>query len=348
MPRTSSGRCLKYAASMTALALVLTGCLSESPDDSAESVAGDPEAVAEAAQSEGTVTWYTSIPEAVSAAAVEGFEAEYDITVEMIVLTSGLMTTRYASEMDAGNSPADVVTVADPVFFGDAVSKDWMETLDAEDVPALTDWPEDALREDAYALVNIQPIGVTIDTNKADPEDFETWEQLLDPSLKGQLYLVNPANVPNWLAHMQMMSDTYGEDFLPGLAAQDPTLVDSAVPGAQQLAAGAGTVVYPSLLSVSNPLKAQGASVETVFPTPTTGVEQYAGISTRAPHPNAARLFMDYLLGEEAQQIINENIGSSVLGDLEGTVPLPDGYESPDVPGAVSKKAEILSALGLG
>jgi iron(III) transport system substrate-binding protein len=348
MSRMPSRRRLRSGALMTALVLLLTGCLSQSEDEGQQEVAADPEAIADAAESEGTLTWYTSIPEAVSAAAVEGFEAEYDITVEMIVLTSGLMTTRYASEMDAGNSPADVVTVADPVFFGDAVSKDWMETLDVEDVPALADWPEEALREDAYALVNIQPIGVTIDTNKADPEDFQTWEQLLDPSLKGQLYLVNPANVPNWLAHMQMMSDTYGEDFLSSLAAQEPTLVDSSVPGAQQLAAGAGTVVYPSLLSVSNPLKAQGASVETVFPTPTTGVEQYAGISTRAPHPNAARLFMDYLLGEEAQQTINQNIGSSVLGDLVGTVPLPEGYESPNVAGAVSKKADILAALGLG
>ena len=332
---------------MSSLALVLTGCFSQSAEGGSESVAADPQAIADAAESEGTLTWYTSIPEAVSAAAVEGFEAEYDISVEMIVLTSGLMTTRYASEMDAGNSPADVVTVADPVFFGDAVSKDWMETLDADDVPALADWPEDALREDAYALVNIQPIGVTIDTTKADPEDFETWEQLLDPALKGEIYLVNPGNVPNWLAHMQLMRDTYGDDFLSSLAAQEPTLVDSSVPGAQQLAAGAGTVVYPSLLSVSNPLKAAGASVETVFPTPTIGVEQYAGISTRSPHPNAARLFLDYLLTEEAQQIINQNIGSSPLGDLEGTVPLPDGYESPDVAAAVSKKAEILAALGL-
>lgn len=332
---------------MTALALVLTGCFSQSAEQGSESVAADPEAIADAAESEGTLTWYTSIPEAVSAAAVEGFEAKYDITVEMIVLTSGLMTTRYASEMDAGNSPADVVTVADPVFFGDAVSKDWMETLDAEDVPALADWPEDALREDAYALVNIQPIGVTIDTTKADPEDFETWEGLLDPSLKGEIYLVNPANVPNWLAHMQMMRDAYGDDFLAALAAQEPTMVDSSVPGAQQLAAGAGTVVYPSLLSVSNPLKAAGATVETVFPTPTTGVEQYAGVSTLSPHPNAARLFLNYLLTEEAQQIINRNVGSSPLGDLEGTVPLPAGYESPQVAEAVGKKAEILAALGL-
>jgi iron(III) transport system substrate-binding protein len=332
---------------MTALALVLTGCLSESAEDSSETVATDPDAIADAAAEEGALTWYTSIPEGVSTTVVDAFEAKYDIPIEMIVLTSGLMTTRYATEMDAGNSPADVVTVADPVFFSDAVSKDWFETLDEEDLPALADWPEDAFREDAYALVNIQPIGVTIDTTKADPEDYDTWEALLDPSLKGQIYLVNPANVPNWLAHMQLLRDTYGDEFLTDLAAQEPKYVDSSVPGAQQVAAGAGTAVYPSLLSVSNPLKSQGATVDTVFPTPTSGVEQYAGISTGSPHPNAARLFLDYLLTEEAQTVINKNIGSSPLGDLEGTVPLPEGYTTPDVAGALEQKSEIMSLLGL-
>jgi iron(III) transport system substrate-binding protein len=87
--------------------------------------------------------------------------------------------------------------------------------------------------------------------------------------------------------------------------------------------------------------------VDTFFPTPTSGVEQYAGISTGSPHPNAARLFLDYLLTEEAQTVINKNIGSSPLGDFEGTVPLPEGYTTPDVAGALEQKSEIMSLLGL-
>ena len=124
--------------------------------------------------------------------------------------------------------------------------------------------------------------------------------------------------------------------------------MDSAVPGAQQVAAGSGTLVYPSLLSVSTPLSSQGATVDTVFPSPTTGVEQYAAVSSQAPQPNAARLFLNYLLTEDAQTVLNKDTGSSPLGDLPGTVPLPEGYQTVDISSAVAAKDDILGQLGLG
>ncbi|TDO48704.1 iron(III) transport system substrate-binding protein [Kribbella sp. VKM Ac-2527] len=328
------------------LAAVLSGCLS-SGEGAAEAAAGF-ESISSGATSEGAVTWYVSIPEAVAKGVADAFSGKYGIGVEMTVLTSGLLATRYSSEMSSGKSAADVVTLADPVFFKDAVAKQWVGGLDPADEPALETWPDTALRENSYALVNIQPIGVTIDTKKAKAADFGSWEGLLAPSLKGQVYLVNPANVPSWLAHMNLLRKTYGDGFLAKLAAQSPKLVDSSVPGVQQVAAGSGTLVYPSLLSVSRPLSAKGASVETVFPSPTTGVEQFAAVSSAAPHPNAARLFLNFLLTEEAQKILNKGTGSSPLGNLEGTVPLPDGYVSPDVEAALAAKAEIVSGLGLG
>ena len=152
-------------------------------------------------------------------------------------------------------------------------------------MPALAEWPADAVRRDAYAFVNVQPIGVTYDTDKASAGMFEDWRFLVDPALKGEIYLVDPANVPNWLAHMRLLEETYGDDFLAKLGKQNPTVVDSSVPGTQQVAAGSGTLVYPGLLSVSNPLSDEGATVETVFPTPTSGVEQYAGLSAEAYEP---------------------------------------------------------------
>jgi hypothetical protein len=64
---------------MTALALILTGCLSQTQEDSSETVATDPDAIADAAAEEGALTWYTSIPEGVSSTVVDAFEAKYDV-----------------------------------------------------------------------------------------------------------------------------------------------------------------------------------------------------------------------------------------------------------------------------
>ena len=345
MSRARIGRTI----SITLLAgtlLAASGCLASDSEDA--TAAEGYEAITEAAKNEGTVTWYTSIPEAIANEAAEEFRKEHGIEVEAVVLTSGLLATRFASEMSSGGSPADVITVADPLFFQDAVAKSWIIKLSESDIPALATWPKDAFREDSYALVNIQPIGISIHSEKIDKDKVAaSWEILLDPAYKGQIYLVNPTNVPNWLSHMKLMRDTYGPEFLKKLADQKPKVVDSAVPGIQQLAAGSGVMVYPGLLSVTNPLSSKGAPVTTVFPSPTTGVEQYAAVSNKAPHPNAARLFLNFLLTEQAQKILNKGAGSSPLGALEGTIPLPDQYVTPDVKAAVEIKDQILSELGL-
>ncbi|WP_156753640.1 ABC transporter substrate-binding protein [Actinokineospora pegani] len=347
MPTLTTRRKFGALALSAVLTASLSGCFASDTDAAAGPESGF-DAIQTAAKGEGTITWYTSIPEAVSTAAAKDFTEQHGIQVETIILTSGLLTTRYSTELSSGSSPADVVTVADPLFFADALSKQWIAEFTKGDTPALDAWPADYTKQNAYALVNIQPIGVSVDTTKVDVDKLKaSWEHLLDPAFRGQMYLVNPTNVPNWLAHMNLLRSTYGDDFLKRLGEQQPKLVDSSVPGTQQVAAGAGALVYPGLFSVSKPLSDKGATLDTVFPSPTSGVEQYAAISKGAPHPNAARLFLDYLLTERAQKIINKGTGSSPLGPLEGTLPLPEGYVTPDIAAALQVKDEILGLMSL-
>lgn len=337
-------RFIRLCALCAVLVLALTGCLSSAGSGEAQTGASN---IEDAAKNEGQLTWYTSIPEATAQRVATGFEEEYGIRVELIVLSSGLLTSRYSSEMASGASAADVITVAEPRFFADAVQQGWTVPFTEADMPNLAGWPGDYLVDNQYALINIQPIGVTINTGMVDESEFtKSWEFLVDPKYQGQFQAVDPKGIPAWVAHMLLLKQTYGDDFLTKLGAQQPKWVDSSVPGAQQVAAGGGSFVYPSLLSVSNPLSDKGAPVKTVFPSPTTGVEQFAGISSKAPNPNAARLFMNYLLGEEAQQMVNQGVGSSPLGELEGTVPLPEGYTRPNMDEAVAQKDEVLRELG--
>jgi iron(III) transport system substrate-binding protein len=331
---------------LAAALLVLTGCFSSSTGSSSQSAATGPGAIADAAKKEGKLVWYTSIPQAVSKTVTDGFTAKYGIPVESVVLTSGLLATRYSSEQDAGKTEGDVITLSDPIFFSNGVGKKWFADLNPADFNSLASWPKTGVHDNSWVLVNIQPVGLSFNTGKATAAEMSDWKALIDPKYKGQIYLVDPSNVPTWLATMRLLRQTYGDDYLKALLAQQPKFVDSSVPGAQQVAAGAGTIVFPSLLSVSNPLKTQGAPIDTVFPSPTTGVEQYAAVTAKAARPNAARLFVDYLLGTEGQTLVNKGTGASPLGSLPGTVPLPAGYKSPEVKEAVAEKAAILALIG--
>jgi iron(III) transport system substrate-binding protein len=340
-----SRRAARLGVAFAVAVLLLAGCFSGPSKGSGQAASGAG-GIAAAAKKDGRLVWYTSIPQAVAKTVTDGFTAKYGIPVESVVLTSGLLATRFSSEQDSGKTEADVVTLADPVFFDDAVSKKWITNVSAADVPSLATWPKDDVHSNSYVLVNIQPIGLSYHTGKITPDKAGNWQVLLDPTYKGQVYLVNPANVPNWLALLRVLQQTYGDNYLKGLAGQAPKFVDSSVPGAQQVAAGAGAIVFPSLLSVSSPLKTQGAPIDTVFPSPTTGVEQYAAVTAKAPRPNAGRLFLDYLLSTEGQTLVNKGTGASPLGPLPGTVPLPAGYKTPEVKQALAEKTELLSLIG--
>ncbi len=328
------------------LACALSACGSPHGSQGQAATTGGISALTSAAKSEGSLTWYTSIPQAITTSVAQGFDQKYGITVKTVVLTSGLLTTRFSSEKEAGSSQADVLTVADSVFMSDALQKKWLATLNPGQLPSLSAVPAADIHASAYVLTGTQPIGISYDTSKLKASQVDSWPDLLSPALKGQLYVVNPANVPSWLAIMDMLRQKYGAAFLKQLAASQPRFVDSSVPGAQEVAAGSGLAVFPSLLSVSAPLQAQGASIGTVFPSPTTGVEQYTAVSSTAAHPDAALLFVDYLMSRDGQMIVNKGTASSPLGNLPGTIPLPAGYQSFSLSTAEADKQTVLSLVG--
>ena len=343
--RTRTRTTLSALLTATLTASVLSGCLAAG-GESTEADGTGASSVEEAAKREGQVVWYTSLPQAVADEVTEAFTEKYGIHAESVVLSTSLITARLASEEESGQTIADVITAADPLFFEDSHAKGWFAELVESGIGALGTWPEDFLVDSAYVLVNVQPAGIAYNTEKISKEAVDTWEELLDPSLAGQMYMCDPEKVPSWLALVKMWEEELGPDYVRRLGAQNLEYVDSLVPGAQQLAAGSASVLIPGLLSVTNPLKEEGAPVDLVIPSPTIGVEQFAAVMTNAPHPNAGRLLLDFLMSEEGQQVLNRGTGASPLGPLPGTIELPADYRNPDIRGAQERHQHLLDLLG--
>ncbi|MFR9806062.1 hypothetical protein ACL02T_27805 [Pseudonocardia sp. RS010] len=137
-------------------------------------------------------------------------------------------------------------------------------------------------------------------------------------------------------------------DFLERLVAQQPTVVDSMVPGTQQLAAGEAALALPDVLSVTKPLADKGAPIDFVVPEPTTGVEFATMISAGSASPNAARLLYDFLFTDAGQQAFNASTGASPIGAVGETAALPAGYVDPAIRELPPVRADLLNRLGLG
>lgn len=337
----STRRWLPIGSVALALTLFATAC--GGGGGSAGSEGGD---LVEAAQNEGIVTWYVSIPDEPVQAAAAAFEEEYGIPVEVVRMGSPVLAQRYSTERDSGQSVGDLVTIPEAHVLDEYLEKGWIRELPADQVENMADWPEEALHKDAYFLVNSQPIGVAYNTDKLSASDVESWEDLLDPKLKGEIDTADPQSFLSWTELLRILKEEYGEEFLEGLADNDIKKVDSAIPGTQQVAAGESLTTFPSLPSVVNPLQESGAPVELAYLAPTTGVEQYTAVAEGSPHPNAALLFANFLMSEKGQIALNEGFGISPLGELEGTLPEPEGYVTPDLSLALEEQDHLNELLG--
>jgi iron(III) transport system substrate-binding protein len=114
------------------------------------------------------------------------------------------------------------------------------------------------------------------------------------------------------------------------------------------LGAGAFPTLFPNIPANTEPLKAKGAPVDSYLVSPTIGVEQVGGVVAKGPHPNAARLFLNWLLTSDGQtSFAGFQHAASVLKDVSGAIPLPQGYKHPDWASYAANKTKILGLLGL-
>jgi iron(III) transport system substrate-binding protein len=85
---------------------------------------------------------------------------------------------------------------------------------------------------------------------------------------------------------------------------------------AQLVIAGESDLDVDSTYSVLTPLIKNGAPVNWTTLGPTLVVPVGHGLSVRAPHPNAAKLFIDFVLSREGQRVVLAAERNSARSDL--------------------------------
>jgi iron(III) transport system substrate-binding protein len=128
-------------------------------------------------------------------------------------------------------------------------------------------------------------------------------EDLLKPAWKGQFGL--EARAYEWFtATISGMGREKGLGYMRALAKQQPELRVGRTLLAQLVAAGEFNGTLTAYMHNFDTLKAGGAPVEWVPLAPSFANLHPIGISARAPHPNASRLFVDYVLSQRGQEVV--------------------------------------------
>jgi iron(III) transport system substrate-binding protein len=134
-----------------------------------------------------------------------------------------------------------------------------------------------------------------------------------------------------------------GEDYWARQAATKPKLYPSGAPCSDALVRGEFSIA-PLVYNIVYPKQRDGAPIKTFFPPEGVPIVPYgSGIPKTAQNPNAARLYMDWLLSEEGQTFQIKQHGN--LTSLKVPPLYPEGM-SKDTKFWVPKFAEFEALYG--
>jgi iron(III) transport system substrate-binding protein len=256
-----------------------------------------------AAKKEGTLTMYTTFAESDQPALLGPFEAKYGIKVVVWRAGTDKVLQRTIAEDRAKRNTVDVIHFGTPEM--EALSRE--KILQAVSSPVHKDLQPGSVpkhREWAATLLSVwvQAYNTTLIRRQDLPK---TYADLLDPRWKGKLGI--EAKNEDWFASVVdvMGGGEKGLQFFRDLVAKNGlsprtghTLLNNMVI--------AGEV--PLALDIYNYMpeqaKRKGAPIDWFALQPAVARSNAIGIARRAPHPNAALLFYEYMLGEEGQRVL--------------------------------------------
>jgi len=144
----------------------------------------------------------------------------------------------------------------------------------------------------------------------------------LKPQFQGKIVTAYPADddVTLWVFHH--IVERYGWSYMDKYMAAKPNFIQGHLGEQRSIASGQNLVTFDSILDITSELKRQGMPVDSHFPSidalpiwPLSGA-----IFRDAPHPNAAKLFLSWLLEPEQQAKLP-------TWSPRSDVPPPNGYQ---------------------
>ena len=259
--------------------------------------------VREKAEAEGKAVFYASMTTSDVKALVDGFKQLYPkIDAQFYRTGDSQLMEKVMTEGRAGKSLWDVI--AHTGFYGHLLKKRGMlEAYDSPERKFYRDTYKDpqAFWTSIYTTYAVFGYNTRLVPKASIPKSYE---DLLKPEWKGQIGM--EARAYEWFATAMrnMGGEEKGLAFMRRFAQQQLQPRSGRTLIAQLVGAGEfkGSVsVYSQSYEI---LKATGAPVEWVALDPVYASVHPTGIAAKAPHPNAARLLMDFLLSKKGQEIL--------------------------------------------
>ncbi|HZT06048.1 MAG TPA: extracellular solute-binding protein [Chloroflexota bacterium] len=289
-----------------------------------------------------------------------GFEREYGIHVEFLPDAGPGVGPRVSNERSAGQYLWDVyvlgTTTALNAMFPMGAFDPIDQALIRDDVKDPKNWRGGDIEylDPEHRLIIMTPFQrgtLFINPSIVQPGEIKSYKDLLDPKWRGKMVMNDPRRAGPGLATFTFfyLHPDLGPDFIRALGRQDITIlsnfqqeVDSVGQGRYSILIGTADAIAEERIRQGIPIQImdvrqirEGSDVS-----PANGA---LAIFNRAPHPNAAKVYVNWLLSKEGQTDF-----ARASGYVSARLDVPTDHALPwrvPAPGAI--KTYDLKAVGL-
>ena len=270
----------------------------------------------EAAQEEGTVAYYQSANDEELQAIMDAWNEMYpEVEFEPVSATSGTILERALLEAQSGNVNGDV-------YGGSAADQAQLAEIDglAEYRPVNEEDVVEEFRMDGpYIATGYLSYHPAFNTEMISEEELpDEWEGYCEPEWKGRFAIDQEGG--EWATGILAgMGEEEGMALLECLAANEPRLVRGSTNRTELLASGEFPVMLDGYGHRLWEFEQEGSPIKTQAdsPEPLTVVLDMASAFEEAPHPNAARLLLEFFLTPEGQQVFLDQSKAGTLDSAE-------------------------------
>ena len=252
-----------------------------------------------------TLTLYTSQPNADAQKTVDAFTAAHPgVEVDWVRDGTTKLMARLRAEIEAGNPQPDVLLIADTVTLEGMAQEGLLKAYKSPEAEAYD--PALYSADGYYHSTKLITSGIVYNTGAAAQP--ESWSDLADPALKGQIAMPSPLYSGAALIHLATLTGDadLGWDYYGQLASNEARAKGGNGGTFKAVASGEkpyGVVV--DFLAIRN--KADGSPVEFVFPKEGVSyVTEPVAIMDSAKNVETAQKFVDFVLSQPGQDLVLE------------------------------------------
>jgi len=308
------------------------------------------ERVLRAAKSEGKLAMIGPLGADRRDALTEAFQSKYGITVEYHADAGAGILPRLSAERKAGLYLWDVLVCGTSTVLENLIPNRIVDPLEPTmilpEVKEAKNWRGGALEfldpgRQLLVMTLLQRGTLYVNSNLVNPKEFSSYKDLLDPKWKGKIVGDDPRKSGTGQATFLFFyrHPELGADFIRALGRQSLTLLKNYAQEVDMLGQGRFPVGIGLSDSMIEERTKRGVPIVIVDPrqvkegTPISPVSGGLSLVNRALHPNAAKLYINWLLSKEAQTIF-----ARATGYISNRLDVPTDHAPPwriPQPGAI-------------